>query len=59
MKVGDLVYNKSIEMYGIIASVYPPSRPSMSKLTWYTLLLGDGGHEVANHKELELISESR
>jgi hypothetical protein len=56
MRVGDLVYNNSIEMYGIIVAMHETCPFSY---TWFELLLADGGRESANHLELELISESR
>ena len=63
VKVGDLVYNHSIEMKGIIVSKYIPkvgshvtTGPWSTKLRWFVLLFEDGGIERANNLELEVIS---
>ena len=52
MKVGDLVYNHSIEMRGVIVE----ELGMIAKCSWFVLLLEDGGTERANNLELEVIS---
>jgi len=56
MKAGDLVYNRSIEMKGLIVEELDSRNPSVR---WFVLLLEDGGTERANNLELEVINESR
>ena len=56
MKVGDLVYNHSIEMRGVIVEELMTTGLKPSKLHWFVLLLEDGGTERANNLELEVIS---
>ena len=59
MKVGDMVYNYSVEMKGIIVEELVTTGLKPSKLHWFVLLLEDGGTERANNLELEVINESR
>ena len=58
MKAGDLVYNHSIEMKGLIVEELVTTGLRPSKLRWFVLLLEDGGTERANNLELEVINES-
>ena len=53
MKVGDLVYNRTIEMKGVIVEKLNSRNPLVR---WFVLLLEDGGTERANNLELEVIS---
>jgi len=57
MKVGDLVYNHSIEMRGVIVEELVTTGLKPSKLHWFVLLLEDGGTERANNLELEVITD--
>jgi len=59
MKIGDLVYNHSIEMRGVIVEELVTTALKPSKLHWFVLLLEDGGTERANNLELEVINENR
>lgn len=61
MKIGDLVYNRSIEMKGIIIEELVPTglSPRLHELRWFVLLLEDGETERANNLELEVINEDR
>lgn len=59
MKIGDLVYNRSIEMKGVIVEELVTTGLRPSKLCWFVLLLEDGGTERANNLELEVINENR
>ena len=58
MKVGDLVFNHSVNLYALIIGTIPVTVSGEAR-RWFELVLSDGDYEVANDLELELISESR
>ena len=58
MKVGDLVFNHSVNLYALIIGTIPVTVSGEAR-RWFELVLSDGDYEVANDLELELISEGR
>ena len=64
MKVGDLVFNHSVNLYALIIGTIPTTVMAQNvknrePVRWFELVLSDGDYEVANALELELISEGR